>query len=224
LFRASIRPYDHQRPAPGIDRRLTGMTGLLDQLLSSPSWVVLLIVGLVVFAEDAVFVGFVIPGETAAILGGVAASLGHVPLWAVVTTVVIAAIVGDSVGYEVGRHLGPRVLEHRLLDKRREQIERAQDLLVRRGGAAVALGRSVALLRAMMPALAGMSRMPYGRFLTWNAAGGVVWGIATVAIGYFAGTSYKTVATNVGRGTALVVAMLAILAVVVWRVRRRRSE
>lgn len=68
-------------------------------LLTVPGWAVIGIVALIVFAEDAFFVGFVLPGETAAILGGVAAKLGHVPLWGVLTTVIVAAIVGDSVGY-----------------------------------------------------------------------------------------------------------------------------
>ena len=83
------------------------MTGLINQILSAPTWTVLAMVALIVFVEDALFVGFVIPGETAAIVGGVAASLGHAPLAAVVAVVIAAAIVGDSVGYEVGRQMGP---------------------------------------------------------------------------------------------------------------------
>ena len=81
------------------------MTGLVNQILNAPTWTVLALVALLVFVEDALFVGFVIPGETAAILGGVAASLGHAPLAAVVAVVIVAAIVGDSVGYEVGRQM-----------------------------------------------------------------------------------------------------------------------
>ena len=91
------------------------MSGLVDRLLNTPWWVVLLAVGLIVFAEDALFVGFVLPGETVAILGGVAAKLGHVSLAGVLAVVIGAAIIGDSVGYEVGRHVGPRALDHRLL-------------------------------------------------------------------------------------------------------------
>src|SRR6476646_11739152 len=105
------------------------MSGLVDRLLGTPGWAVLLVVGLVVFAEDALFVGFVLPGETVAILGGVAAKLGHVSLVAVAAVVIVAAIVGDSVGYEVGKHVGPRVVEHRLLSKRRERLVAAQSFL-----------------------------------------------------------------------------------------------
>jgi membrane protease YdiL (CAAX protease family) len=90
------------RTAPG-PLTVEPRTGLINQILSAPTWTVLGLVALIVFVEDALFVGFVIPGETAAILGGVAASLGHAPLAAVVAVVIVAAIVGDSVGYEVGR-------------------------------------------------------------------------------------------------------------------------
>ena len=83
------------------------LTSLLERLLDVPAPVVLVVVGSLVFIEDALFFGFVVPGETVAILGGVAASLGHVPLWAVLTVVLVGAIVGDSVGFEVGRRYGP---------------------------------------------------------------------------------------------------------------------
>ena len=200
------------------------MTGFLDGLLNAPTWVVLSLVGLIVFAEDALFVGFVLPGETAAVLGGVAASRGHVPLAAVLVVVVAAAIIGDTVGYEVGRHLGTRILRWHLLEKRRERIDGARDFLARRGGTAVFLGRWTAFFRAVMPALAGTARMPYRRFLAFNAAGGLLWSITVVLVGYFAGESYARIEKLVGRGAAIVIAAVVVIALVVWQVRRRRAE
>jgi membrane-associated protein len=200
------------------------VTGIVDHILQAPTWVVLSLVGLVVFAEDAIFVGFVLPGETAAILGGVAASRGHVSVVAVAAVVVAAAIIGDSVGYEIGRQVGVRVLRLKIFDKRRERLDAAQDLLSRRGGSAVFLGRWVAFFRAVMPALAGTARMPYLKFLAYNAAGGIVWGIGVVLVGYFAGESYTKVEQYVGRGAALVVAGIAVVAIVVWRVHKHRED
>jgi membrane-associated protein len=200
------------------------MTNFLDPLLSAPSWAVLCVVALVVFAEDALFVGFVLPGETAAVLGGVAASRGHVSVVAVIVVVVAAAIVGDSVGYEVGRLLGRRVLALDIMANRRSRVDAAAAFLARRGGVAVFLGRWTAFLRAVMPALAGMARMPYGRFLTFNAAGGILWGIAVVLVGFFAGESFSTVEKYVGRVAAIALAVLVVAALVVWGVRRRRAE
>src|SRR4051794_7928607 len=157
-----------------------GMSGFLNQILTVPGWAVLTVVGLLVFAEDALFVGFVLPGETAAVLGGVAAKLGHAPLWAVLVTVIAAAIIGDSVGYEIGRTFGPRVLRMPVLENRRSRLEDARGFLARRGGSAVFLGRWVAFFRAVMPALAGTARMRYPKFLAFNAAGGFVWGMVVV--------------------------------------------
>ena len=167
---------------------------------------------------------FVVPGETVAILGGVAASLGHVPLWAVLAVVVVAAIVGDSVGFEVGRAYGTRVLDSRRLDRHRGRLDDARDLLARRGGSAVLLGRWVAFFRAVMPALAGSTGMRYRTFLLFNALGGILWGSAVVVAGYLAGASYKAVERDLGTGGAVVVGLIAIVALVVWRVRRARAE
>jgi membrane-associated protein len=200
------------------------MSSIVDKLLSVPGWVVLTLVGLLVFAEDALFVGFVLPGETAAVLGGVAAKLGHVSLPAVLAVVVVAAIVGDTVGYEVGRALGPRVLRIRLLEKRQRGIDRAQNFLARRGGSAVFLGRWVALFRALMPALAGTARMHYPKFLAYNALGGVTWGVTVVLLGYAAGASYKTIEKRFGTGSAIAVAAVVVVALVVWRVRKHLLE
>ena len=199
------------------------MSSLVDHLLNvAPIWVYL-VVGLLVFAEDALFVGFVIPGETAAVIGGVAASQGHTNVVAMCIIVVAAAIVGDSVGYEIGKHYGTRLLAHRFLDKRRGQLDKARDFLARKGGSAVFLGRFVAFFRAIMPALAGTSKMPYRRFIVWNAIGGFTWGIGFVLVGFLAGNSYQTVATRAGRGTAIIVAVIAVLAFAVWRIRKHRN-
>jgi membrane-associated protein len=200
------------------------MTNFLNPLLGAPSWAVLCVVALVVFAEDALFVGFVLPGETAAVLGGVAASRGHVSVVAVIGVVIAAAIVGDSVGYEVGRILGPRILALDIMASRRPRVDAAAAFLARRGGVAVFLGRWTAFLRAVIPALAGMARMPYARFLAFNATGGIVWSVAVVLVGFFAGESFSTVEKYVGRVAAIALAVLAVAALLVWRVRHGRAE
>ncbi|TQJ34376.1 DedA family protein [Arthrobacter sp. SLBN-122] len=200
------------------------MTGFIDGLLNVSPIVAYIAVFCLVFAEDALFVGFVIPGETAAVLGGVVASRGEVQLGTMMALVVGAAIIGDSVGYEVGKHLGSRILDAKTLRRHAGRLENAQDFLRRKGGSAVFLGRFTAFFRAVMPALAGTSRMPYGRFLTWNAAGGIVWGIGFVLLGFLAGNSYEAVAQAVGRDLAVVIAAVAVAALIVWQVRSRRRR
>ncbi|GAA1560655.1 DedA family protein [Kribbella lupini] len=196
------------------------MNRLVDWILGLQGVVLYGMVGLLVFAEDALFVGFVIPGETVAVLGGVAASRGHVSLPVMGAVVAGAAILGDSVGFELGRRFGPKLLQSRLLRRHTDRIETARKKLARRGGAAVFLGRFVAFLRATTPALAGMAGMRYRTFLAFNAAGGLVWGAGVVLLGYLAGNSYAAVEKTFGRAIALVVLGLVLIALVGWRVRR----
>jgi membrane-associated protein len=197
---------------------------LLDAIRSVPPAIAYSIIALLVFGESAFFAGFVIPGETAVLLGGLLASQSHLDIVTLTVIVVISAILGDTVGYEVGKHLGPRVLRWRFLSKYQSQLDRAQESLRRRGGPAVFLGRWTAFLRAMMPGIAGLSRMRYPVFLLWNALGGITWGITFCLVGYFAGASYDKVASSIGKGAAVVVAVLVIIGLVVWRVRVRRRE
>ena len=200
------------------------MSNLLDKLTSLPAGLVYLLVGLLVFAEDALFIGFLLPGETAAILGGVAASLAHASLTAILAIVVIAAILGDTIGYQIGKHYGTRLLKARPLARRRRRVDQARTFLARRGGPAVFLGRFVAFLRATMPFLAGTAHMRYRTFLAYNAAGGIVWGVAVVLLGYFAGSSYKRIEHIFGQAAAITVAVAAIISLGIWQIRRHRRD
>lgn len=200
------------------------MSGFIDGILNVSPLVAYIAVFCLVFAEDALFVGFVIPGETAAVLGGVVASRGEVHLPVMMIVAVAAAILGDTVGYEVGKHLGPRLVESKAMTRHRKRLRKAQDFLRRRGGWAVFLGRFVAFFRAVMPALAGMSRMPYRRFLLFNAAGGLTWAIGFVLLGYLAGNSYEAVAKAAGRDIAVVAAAVAVAALVARRLRAWKKE
>jgi len=200
------------------------MSRLLDALTGLPAGWVYLLVAVLVFAEDAVLVGFLLPGETAAILGGVTASTGHTHLAAMILIVVVAAILGDSVGYEIGARYGIHLLRLPYLARRRERIDRARSYLAHRGGPAVFLGRSVAFLREMMPFLAGLAHMRYRIFLAYNAAGGLVWGVAVVLLGFFAGLSYQRVADRFGQAAAITLTVIAVVGLITWRIRRDRGD
>lgn len=200
------------------------MSAVLDGLLTVPPLVAYLLIFLLVFGEAAIFVGFVLPGETAVVLGGVLASRHSISLHTLLILVVVAAVVGDSVGYEVGRHFGERVMNLRLLRRHRHRLDGARGYLRQRGGYAVFLGRWTAFLRAVMPGLAGLSRMPYSRFLAFNALGGLVWGSTFCLVGYLAGNSYHEVEKRVGSAGAVVTAVVVLGALITWHVRRRRAE
>ena len=200
------------------------MTAFLNPLVHvSPGLAYVVVFGLV-FAEAALFVGFVLPGETACLIGGVLCATGRLHLAVLLPLVVVAAIVGDSVGYEVGRLGGPSLLRTRLLRRYTQRIEGAQRTLRERGRWAVFFARFTAFLRAVMPGLAGMSRMPYGRFLVFNAAGGIVWGVGVTLLGYFAGASYNGLAHLLGQISALLAIVLVGGGLIVWWRHRRRSK
>ncbi|WP_433800715.1 DedA family protein [Actinomycetospora sp. CA-084318] len=182
------------------------------------------IAGGLAFAEAAIMVGVVLPGETALLVAGFAAHEGIIALVPMMIVAMACAIAGDSVGYEVGRLVGPRLQASRagrLVGEHRWQ--ETEDFLRRHGGKAVLLGRGVALLRALVPGMAGMARMPYLRtFLPWNAVGGIVWGGGCVLLGYVFALSLETVARYLAWGPIPVVVLVA--GVLIWRETRRRKR
>lgn len=196
---------------------------LLDPLLNLHGWEAYALVGALVFAEASILIGFVFPGETAVIVGGVAASRGHVNIVTLIVLVVACGIAGDSVGYLVGQKWGQRLLQVRFLRDRQRLLNAALDQLNRRGAVAVVLGRFTAFLRAVVPGLAGMSSMPYRIFLPANAAGGIVWGTAFCLLGYFVGHAYTKVEHVSGIASDVLLGLI-VAAVVFVVIRRRRRE
>ena len=168
-------------------------------------------------AETALLIGVLVPGEVASILGGVIASRGPVPLVAVAAASVAGAWCGDSAGYFLGRRAA--FFERR---RRDPNWSRARAFL-RKGGIAVLLGRFTPFLRTIMPAAAGAARMPYRRFLPWNLAGGLTWGVLSSLIGYWGGRNAERVVHRAGiGGIAIAVVVLSIL-FFVWRQFRRKT-
>jgi membrane-associated protein len=185
--------------------------------------VVYVVIGLLVFGEAGLMLGFFIPGETAVVVGGALAGLGQTNLELVMVVVVVCAIVGDSVGFEVGKRVGPWLLARRFL-KDRQAVDRTVALLERYGGPAVFLGRFVAFARALIPGLAGMSGMRYRVFLTFNAVGGLLWGVGYALLGYVVGLSFQHILTTIGVWSAAVVAAVVIVIVAIHLVRKRRHH
>ena len=172
-------------------------------------------------SETALFVGFLIPGELAVILGGVLASRSHVPLAGVIAAAVAGPVLGDSIGYFIGRRYGENV-SHRRVKKR---WARAQQWIKAKGAPAVFFGRFVAFLRSFVPAAAGAAKMPYRRFLPWNAAGGILWGTGSALLGYLGGQQFERVVHWTGRvGIILFAAAAALLAGIVFFVQRARRH
>lgn len=200
------------------------MSSLASGLIGLHGWAAYLVIAALVFGETALFVGFVLPGEIAAVLGGVLASRGHVSLPLLIMVVVLAAVAGPFVGYEIGRRMGDRLFQARQLNRVRGGVDRARSVLNKRGGAAVFFGRFVAVARAIMPAAAGAARVRYRTFAFYNVAGGVIWGTGYCLVGYLAGDAYAVVARRIGTGVAIAIAALVVIAVAAWALKRHRSQ
>ncbi|KQV69624.1 SNARE-like domain protein [Nocardioides sp. Root122] len=189
-------------------------------VLSLPGWAALVVVFALPALESSAFVGFVFPGEIALLLGGLLAQQGHVALPAVLAAGFVGAVVGDSVGYAVGRHYGRRLLDG-VLGRfvRRDHLDRAEGLLTHRGGRAVFLGRFTAALRVVVPGAAGMAHMPYRTFLSCNVAGAAGWVTLSVLLGYLGGSSWQHMAHTASRIglVALAVFVLVIVGGALWR-------
>jgi len=196
--------------------------GITGHLLNFSGPAAYALIGFLAFAEAALMVGFFIPGETAVVIGGVLAGLGRVNLTAMIVVVVVCAIVGDSVGFEVGKLAGPWLTTHRPL-KGNSAVRYTLGLLEKYGGPAVFLGRFIAFARAVIPGLAGMSGLRYRTFLFWNVLGGIAWGVGYTLLGYVVGLSFQRILTQIGLWSLAIVAVL-VAGVVVFEVRRRRRE
>lgn len=170
------------------------MSWISDHLLALNGTLVLLAVFLLPALESSVFLGFVIPGETAVVIGGVTAYNGRNELWAVIAVAIAGAVIGDSIGYAVGKRWGGSLLSripHRLIKP--AHVRQSKDMIARLGGRAVFAGRFAAALRALVPGLCGVSDMRYRTFALWNVLGGAFWATGFVLLGYFAGAGWHQV-------------------------------
>jgi membrane-associated protein len=199
------------------------LSSLVSSLTQLSGWVAYGIIAALVFGETAIFLGFVLPGEAAVVLGGVLASRGHVSLPLLIVVVVVTAVAGPLVGYEIGRRMGDRLFASRALRYVPGGADKARSALHDKGGVAVLAGRFVAVVRALMPAAAGAARVSYRTFLIYNAVGGIIWGVGYCLLGYLAGSAYAVVERRVGTGLAIALAAAVMAIVIAWAVRRHRA-
>jgi undecaprenyl-diphosphatase len=203
------------------------VASILDPLLRLHGLAAVLLIFVIPALEASAFLGFVFPGELAVLLGGVLAYQGRVPLWAALVAAILGAVVGDSIGYWVGREWGRSILRGTIghlpwsRDHLEKNLDRAREYLRRRGARAVVVGRFTTGLRVTVPGLAGMSDMPYGRFLAANAAGGAIWGTAFVLIGYFGGAAWRRVEATASKAGLVVLGavLVSLVALRLWRAR-----
>ena len=190
----------------------------------------LLLVGTFVFAEVGLFLGFFLPGDTLLIAAGIYAKQGKLSLAALIIVCILAAIAGDNLAYYIGRKLGPKVFtKDDGLIFRRDHIDKAEHVYERFGSKALLVTHFIAVVRTFMPLVAGVARMPYRRFLAFDAVGDIFWAVSVILVGYYVGSRIPNVDRYILFALALVIIGSLVPAVyhfvrVQLRARKQKAE
>jgi membrane-associated protein len=177
----------------------------------------------IVFVETGFFVGFFLPGDSLLITAGIFAAAGVIPLPWLLLPVMACAIVGDQIGYWIGRTAGHALYRREdSLFFRRSHLQRAHEFYEKYGGRAVILARFVPIVRTFCPPVAGAAEMPYPQYLLFDIFGGVFWVGAMILGGYFLGRSVPNIGQRI-HYVILVVVILSVLPAVISILRSRRA-
>lgn len=154
----------------------------------------ILLIAFIVFAESGLLVGFFLPGDTLLIAAGVLASQGALSIETTIAAIVIAAIVGDNVGYTIGQYSGKKLFHKKDgILFRHEYVERAQGFYEKHGGKTIIMARFVPIVRTFAPVVAGVGKMPRGKFFAYNVVGALIWGVGVTLLGYWLGGKFPEI-------------------------------
>lgn len=195
---------------------------LLQLLIALGPWIVFA----VTFAETAVFIGLLLPAEATVIAAAVLAVNSEFSLRAVLAATFFGGLLGDQTGYFLGRHGGNRVVARGgVVARMWHRYEPVAARLFRRHAiTAVSMARFISFVRTLMPWFAGMTEMRYSRFLFYDIIGVFGWTVASVAVGYVAGRSWRAAAETLGVVTAWIIGVLVVIAVIVATVKRHERK
>ena len=168
--------------------------------------------------------GLPLPGETALLLSGLAASTGRIDPWIAIAVGSTAAILGDNIGYAIGRYGGRRlVMKLAHVGRIESSLAWGETFFAKHGGKTVFVARWIFGLRIFGAWIAGMVHMPWRVFVLWNAAGGITWCVSVIGLGYFFGHSLDVIEKALGVGGVIAVVTVAVIGLGFWR-RFERSK
>ncbi|WP_337172187.1 VTT domain-containing protein [Gemmatimonas aurantiaca] len=204
------------------------LTQFFDRLRDLPAlvqWAGYFGLTLIIFAETGLLVGFFLPGDSLLVTAGLLAAdpAFGLNVWLLGAILTVAAIVGDTVGYNVGKTAGPRIFTREdSLFFHKDHLLRAQAFYEKHGGKTIIIARFMPIVRTFAPVVAGVGRMEYRAFLTYNVIGGVLWIWSMLLTGWVLARTVPTVADHVEK-VILVVVFLSILpGIIAWLKERRR--
>jgi membrane-associated protein len=192
----------------------------LDELIRWGGYSVLFFI---VFAETGLFFGFLLPGDSLLITAGLVAASGKLGFWETNATMMLAAILGDSTGYFIGRILGRKLFERPdSLIFRREYLERTQNFYDRHGGKTIFFARFVPVIRSFATTVAGIAKMPYTRFIAFSVSGAITWIASLTSLGYFLGSQFPELDTYIN--LIISATVLAIIISIIFKLIRAKIE
>ncbi len=183
-----------------------------------------LLVCVIVFVETGFFVGFFLPGDSLLVTAGVVAAAGVIPLKWLLLPVMACAIVGDQIGYWIGRAAGATLYKRKdSFFFRKRHLERAHAFYEKYGGKTVILARFVPIIRTFCPPVAGAAGMPYSTYLAYDISGGVLWVGSMILGGYFLGRSIPNISQKIHYVIAVVI-FLSLLPAIISILRARKES
>ena len=148
----------------------------------------------ILFAESGILVGFFLPGDSLLFTAGFLASQGYLNIWVLGLISFLGAILGDSVGYAIGRKTGPLIFKREeSLFFKKEYVVRSKEFYLRHGGKAIIFARFMPVVRTLAPILAGVGEMHYPLFFAYNVVGGILWAIGLSSLGYILGSTIPNI-------------------------------
>jgi len=164
-----------------------------------------------VFSETGLFFGFFLPGDSLLFPIGILAAQGFIDPWSFALAASLGAILGDSVGYFLGRRFGPAIfIKEESFFFSKKYVERTERFYEKYGRTTVFLARFTPIVRTFAAPMAGVGKMPYPIFLFWNILGGIIWPIVLIGAGYFFGSKIPNIDKYIVPGVIAVVVLFAL--------------
>jgi membrane-associated protein len=194
----------------------------LDDLIRWGGYVVLVAI---VFTETGLLIGFFLPGDSLLISAGLVAATGALNIWWLNALLIVAAVVGDSMGYAIGWRIGPRLFRReKSLLFNPKHVERTRQFYARHGAKTIVIARFVPIVRTFAPVVAGVGQMEYRRFVAYNVIGGVGWVTSMTWAGYLLGRAIPNIGDHIHVVVAIVIVLSLIpIALEILKERKRRS-
>lgn len=172
-----------------------------------------LILFLIIFLETGLIVTPFLPGDSLLFAAGTLAALGLLNIWLLLALLCVAAFVGDSVNFSVGKFFGQKIFERNFRLIKREHLERTHHFYEKHGGKTIIIARFIPIIRTFAPFIAGVGNMHYGRFITFNLVGGVLWVMLFLTGGYFFGNI--PIVKNNFSVTVVAIIMISLLPMII---------